>query len=83
MVSADQYNRSNVRTTTVAVLTTTQQLSQLPGSVTVPADVTRLPKESIVCVTQIGTIDRSVLGERIGLLPTGSSPMSTVGSASR
>jgi mRNA interferase MazF len=69
IVSADQYNRSKVRTVTVVVLTTNRQLAALPGNVAVPADLGGLPRDSVVNVTQVATIDRSTLEERIGLLP--------------
>jgi mRNA interferase MazF len=69
VISADQYNRSNLRTVTVVVITTTTQLAALPGNVAVPADFTGLPQDSVVNVTQIATIDRRVLEERIGALP--------------
>jgi mRNA interferase MazF len=69
IVSADHYNRSKLRTTTVVVLTTTAQLAGLPGNVTVPSDVSGLPSDSVVNVTQVATIDRAALEERIGALP--------------
>jgi mRNA interferase MazF len=69
IVSADQYNRSRLRTVTVVVLTTRTQLAALPGNVRIPADVGRLPEDSVVNVTQIATIDRSSLESRIGSLP--------------
>jgi mRNA interferase MazF len=69
IVSADQYNRSKLRTVTVVVLTTNRQLAALPGNVAVPADLGGLPEDSVVNVTQVATIDRTTLEERIGLLP--------------
>jgi len=69
IVSADQYNRSNLRTVTVVVLTTTEQLARLPGNVAVPSDVSGLPYDSVVNVTQLATIDRAVLEERIAAFP--------------
>jgi mRNA interferase MazF len=69
IVSADHYSRSKLRTTTVVVLTTTRQLAGLPGNVTIAADVSGLPADSIVNVTQIATIDRGALEERISALP--------------
>jgi mRNA interferase MazF len=68
VISADPYNRSSLRTVTVVVLTPTTQLAALPGNVVVPADVSGLPQDSVVNVTQVATIDRSVLEERIGAL---------------
>jgi len=69
VISADHYNRSKLRTTTVAVLTSNVQLAALPGNVAVPADVGDLEADSVVNVTQLATIDRGALEERIGLLP--------------
>jgi mRNA interferase MazF len=69
VISADAYNRSNIRTVTVAVLTGNTQLAALPGNVAVPADLSDLDADSVVNVTQIAAVDRSALQERIGALP--------------
>jgi mRNA interferase MazF len=69
IISADQYNRSKLRTVTVAVLTTNLQLAALPGNVAVPADAAALEADSVVNVTQVATIDRGALEERVGALP--------------
>ena len=70
LISADQYNRSRLGTVTVAVLTGNVQLAALPGNVLVPAGaVANLDADSVVNVTQIATIDRRALEERIRSLP--------------
>jgi mRNA interferase MazF len=69
VVSADQYNRSTLRTVTVVVLTGTSRLATLPGNVTVPADLGLLSEDSVVNVTQLATVDRFALEQRIGELP--------------
>jgi mRNA interferase MazF len=69
IVSADSYNRSDLRTVTVVVLTTTTRLAALPGNVTVPAGIGGLADDSVVNVTQVATIGRHALEERIGALP--------------
>jgi mRNA interferase MazF len=69
LISADQYNRSKLRTVTVVVLTGNAQLASLPGNVVAPADIAGLAFDSVVNVTQIATIDRGALDERIGALP--------------
>jgi mRNA interferase MazF len=69
IISADQYNRSNLRTVTVVVLTSNARLAALPGNVVVPTDITKLEADSVVNVTQIATIDRAALEERIDLIP--------------
>jgi mRNA interferase MazF len=69
VISADQYNRSDLRTVTVAVLTSNIPLAVLPGNVAVRADTAALDADSVVNVTQIATIDRGDLEDRIGALP--------------
>jgi mRNA interferase MazF len=70
VVSADQYNRSRLATVTVVVLTSNVQLAALPGNVLVAADIVAdLDGDSVVNVTQIATIDRGAVEERIGSLP--------------
>jgi mRNA interferase MazF len=69
VVSADQYNRSTLRTVTVVVLTGTSRLAALPGNVTVAANLGLLPDDSVVNVTRLATVDRLALEEPIGELP--------------
>jgi mRNA interferase MazF len=63
IVGSDKYNRSNLRTVTVATVTTNEQLAALPGNVAIPADVAGLEADSVLNVTQIATV------ERIGAVP--------------
>ncbi|MEA2242385.1 MAG: mRNA interferase MazF [Solirubrobacteraceae bacterium] len=69
IISANPYNQSNLRTVTVAVLTTNLKLAALPGNVSIPADIAGSNAGSVVDVTQIATIDRAAVDERIGTLP--------------
>ncbi len=69
VISADAYNRSALRTVTVAVLTTNQQLAALPGNVTIGAGTDGVELDSVVNVTQIATVDRGALEDRIAVLP--------------
>ena len=69
IISANPYNHSNLRTVTVAVLTTNLKLAGLPGNVSIPADIAGLNADSVVNITQIATIDRAALDARVGALP--------------
>lgn len=70
VVSDDSYNRSELRTVTVAILTTNTRLAALPGNVAVPADIGGVRADSVVNVTQIATLDRFALEQRVaGALP--------------
>ena len=70
VVSDDRFNASQLRTVTVATLTSNRRLAALPGNVAVPAELSGLPEESVVNVTQIATVDRVALeGDVVGALP--------------
>jgi mRNA interferase MazF len=79
IVSADQYNRSELRTVTVVVLTSNARLAALPGNVAVPSDLVGLGADSVVNITQVATVDRGVLEQRIGVLPDWSMAQVDVG----
>ncbi len=70
IVSDDRYNASTLRTATVVVVTSNLRLAAVPGNVAVPAELSGLPKESVANVTQVATLDRSVLEERVSQLPS-------------
>jgi len=40
-----------------------------PGNVTLPAEVSGLPRDSVVNVSQITTLDKRTLTSRVGRLP--------------
>ncbi len=69
IVSADEYNRSTLRTVTVVALTGNVGLASLPGNVALTPELSGLEADSVVNVTQIATVDRAALEGRIGALP--------------
>jgi mRNA interferase MazF len=69
VISANPYNESNLQAVTVTVLTTNVRLAALPGNVSIPADIAGLSADPVVNVTQIATLDRATLDERLGALP--------------
>ena len=53
----------------MAVITSSLELADVPGNVLVPARSTGLPRDSVVNVSQLLTLDRSFLAEHAGTLP--------------
>ena len=49
-------------------ITSNQRLAAAPGNVALPSGTAGLTKDSVVNVSQVITVDRSLLGERIGQL---------------
>jgi mRNA interferase MazF len=70
VVQSDAFNRSRIQTVIVVALTTNLRLIDAPGNVLVPARVSGLSRDSVANVSQILTIDRDILLERIGRLST-------------
>jgi mRNA interferase MazF len=69
VVSADYLNRSEIRTVSVVRVTSNVKWAQMPGNVLVPARSAGLDRESVVNVTQLQTIDKGDLDNRVGRLP--------------
>ena len=70
IVQADQFNRSHLHTVIVAALTTNLDLADAPGNLLLPARATGLPRDSVVNVSQLLTLDREFLTEHAGTLPS-------------
>lgn len=69
VVQSDGYNCSQTTTTIVAVITSNLALAVMPGNVFLPAKVTGLPKDSVVNVTQLATVNKTDLYELAGIIP--------------
>ena len=69
VVSTDTFNESRISTVIVVMVTSNLRLAAAPGNVRVAARETGLRKESVVNVSQVLTVDKLILTERIGHLP--------------
>lgn len=66
VVQGDAFNRSRIGTVVCVPLTSNLKWAEAPGNVLLPARSTGLGKDSVANVSQILTLDRSVLTERAG-----------------
>lgn len=69
IVQADPYNESRLATVLVAVITSNTAIASMPGNVFLPAAATGLPRDSVVNVTALVTLDKADLSDRVGHLP--------------
>jgi len=69
VIQADPYNASRLNTTLAAVITANTAVAAMPGNVFVPAALSGLPKDSVVNVTALITLDKTDLGDEVGQLP--------------
>jgi mRNA interferase MazF len=68
VVQGDGLNRSRIATVVCVALTGNLRWASAPGNVLLSADITGLSKESVANVSQIVTLDKSELTERVGKL---------------
>ncbi|MBW1785261.1 MAG: type II toxin-antitoxin system PemK/MazF family toxin [Deltaproteobacteria bacterium] len=69
IVQSDDFTESRIRTVVVAILTSNLRLQAAPGNVFLSKRAGRLSKDSVVNVSQVVTLDKSFLTERIGAIP--------------
>ena len=69
IVQSDDFNRSRIATVIAVVITSNINLTHAPGNVLLSKKITGLLKDSLANVSQVVTIDKSFLTERIGVIP--------------
>ena len=65
IVQSDAFNRSRIRTVLAVVVTSNLRLLDAPGNVLLPAKVSGLDRDSVANVSQVITLDRDFLEERV------------------
>ena len=68
VIQADSFNRSRIQTVTITIVTGSLRLATAPGNVMLPARASGLPRDSVVSVSQLMTLDRGFLAEPAGML---------------
>lgn len=69
VIQDDTFTQSKINTIIVVVITSNLNLAAAPGNVLLTKSASGLPKDSVVNVSQILTLDKKFLVERIGSLP--------------
>ena len=62
------FNKSRIHTTIVLSITSNLSLSEAPGNVFLDKEESGLPKDGVINVSQISTIDKQRLIEKIGTI---------------
>lgn len=71
VIQAEPYNDSRLATVLAAVITSNTALATMPGNVFLPASVTGLPRDSVVNVTALVTLNKTDLTDWVGKLSPG------------
>jgi mRNA interferase MazF len=69
VVSSDRFNETRIATVLVAMITSSLGLERMPGNVLITRNVSGLPKDSVVNVSALATVNKSELWQRVGSLP--------------
>lgn len=69
VVQSDSFTRSRISTVIAVAITSNMRLAEAPGKVLLPQRRTGLPRDSVANVSQVLTLDKGVLDERVGAIP--------------
>jgi mRNA interferase MazF len=70
VIQSNPFNQSRIATVIVAVITSNLALGDAPGNVRIGKAESGLTKPSVVNVSQLYTLDRELLTERVRALPS-------------
>ena len=65
IVQADAFNRSRIETAVAMLVSSNLRLADAPGNVFLPRRMSGLPKDSVVNVSQVITLDKRYLSDRV------------------
>jgi mRNA interferase MazF len=70
VIQSNDFNQSRIATVIAIVITSNIRLAQAPGNVLLPARTTKLSQDSVANISQVITVDKSFLTERVNILPS-------------
>lgn len=68
VVQADSFNRSQIGTVLVVAITSNLELAEAPGNVVLSRRASRLPRKSVVNVSQMLTLGKGFLAKKVSRL---------------
>ncbi len=69
VIQCDALNESKLNTVLMVAITSNPKFSELPGNVSLQKGEANMPKRCVINVTQLKSVDKSSLVEKIGSLP--------------
>ena len=69
VIQNDILNDSNLNTVIMLAITSTMKFGELPGNVVLKKGEANVPKKCVINVTQIKSVDKKSIKEKIGTLP--------------
>lgn len=69
VIQGDAFNRSRLATVVCVPLTSNMRWADVPGNVLLASHVTALPKDSVANGSQVISVDKELLVDRVSKLP--------------
>lgn len=69
IIQADSFNQSRIQTVVIAAITSNLAHANAPGNVPLPRRSSGLPRDSVINISQLMTLDRGYLTSQIGRVP--------------
>lgn len=69
VIQADRFTHSQIKTVIVIIITSNLKLASAPGNILLPAGCCGLDRDSVANVSQVITVDKTLLTDIIGTLP--------------
>ena len=66
LIQADAFTQSRIATVIALIITSTLRIATAPGNVLLRSAESGLPKDSVINVSQIVTLDKQLLDEQVG-----------------
>lgn len=68
IIQSNDFNNSNIKTVIAAIITSNIHIAVAPGNILLPTKKSKLPKKSVVNVSQIITVDKVFFTEKVHTL---------------
>lgn len=68
IIQSNEFNKSNIDTVIAAIITSNINLASAPGNILLSSKNSKLSKKSVVNASQLITVDKSFLTERVHTL---------------
>ncbi len=68
IIQQNSFNESSINTIIVVVITSNLHLSKAPGNIRINKKQSLLDKDSVINISQVYTIDKTTLTEKVALL---------------
>lgn len=68
IIQSNAFNASAIKTVAILSITSNLLLANAPGNVLITPQQSGLPRDSVINVSQILTVDKTALTERVGVL---------------